>query len=102
VKPDPKIQFFKVLESHDVNNEPTRESLVRYRQLIGPDYYTLRNGPPLTPSDPGQFVFAIDLTTPVNIPVIAVNAVAAALNQLCFLGKAKAITFRTRCLRGFP
>jgi hypothetical protein len=37
VKPDPKIQFFKVPGSHDVNNEPTRESLVRYRQLIGPD-----------------------------------------------------------------
>ena len=52
VKPDPKIQFFSVPGNYDVNNEPTGESLVRYRQLIGPDYYTFRNGPPLTASDP--------------------------------------------------
>jgi hypothetical protein len=38
-------------------------------------------------------VFAIDLHTSVNVPVIAVSAVAAALNQLCLLGKAKVITY---------
>jgi predicted MPP superfamily phosphohydrolase len=38
-KLDPKIRFFSVPGDHDVDNEPTRESMVRYRQLIGPDYY---------------------------------------------------------------
>jgi len=39
-KLDPNIQFSSVPRNHDVDNEPTRESLVRYRQIVGPDYRT--------------------------------------------------------------
>jgi hypothetical protein len=37
---DPAIQLFNVPGNHDVENEPTPQSLARYRQLFGPDYYT--------------------------------------------------------------
>jgi serine/threonine-protein phosphatase CPPED1 len=40
----PGIRLFNVAGNHDVENEPTRESLARYRELFGPDYYTFRVG----------------------------------------------------------
>ncbi len=43
-KLDPKIKLYSVAGNHDVGNEPTRESLARYRERFGPDYYTFRVG----------------------------------------------------------
>jgi 3',5'-cyclic AMP phosphodiesterase CpdA len=43
-KLNPAIQFYSVPGNHDVENEPTRESLARYREAFGPDYYTFRAG----------------------------------------------------------
>jgi predicted phosphodiesterase len=43
-KLDPRIRLFSVAGNHDVENEPTAESLARYRKRIGPDYYTFRIG----------------------------------------------------------
>lgn len=43
-KLDPKIRLFEVPGNHDVGNEPTRESLVRYRERYGPDYYSFQMG----------------------------------------------------------
>jgi len=40
----PGIRLFSVPGNHDVENEPTRESLARYRERFGPDYYTFRIG----------------------------------------------------------
>ena len=40
----PGIRLFSLPGNHDVENEPTRESLERYRELFGPDYYTFRAG----------------------------------------------------------
>ncbi len=40
----PGIRLFNVAGNHDVENEPTRESLARYRERFGPDYYTFRVG----------------------------------------------------------
>jgi 3',5'-cyclic AMP phosphodiesterase CpdA len=40
----PAIKLYSVPGNHDVGNEPTRESLARYRQRFGPDYYTFRSG----------------------------------------------------------
>jgi 3',5'-cyclic AMP phosphodiesterase CpdA len=41
---DPKIRLFNVPGNHDVGNEPTKESLAKYRERFGPDYYTFRVG----------------------------------------------------------
>jgi DNA repair exonuclease SbcCD nuclease subunit len=41
---DPKIPLFSLPGNHDVGNEPTAESLARYRERFGPDYYTFRIG----------------------------------------------------------
>src|SRR3954468_13558920 len=43
-KLDPKIRLFSVAGNHDVGNEPTKESLARYRERNGPDYYSFRIG----------------------------------------------------------
>ena len=43
-KLDPKIRLFSVPGNHDVENEPTRETLQRYRERNGPDYYSFRIG----------------------------------------------------------
>jgi len=40
----PGIRLFSLPGNHDVGNEPTRESLARYREGFGPDYYTFRVG----------------------------------------------------------
>jgi 3',5'-cyclic AMP phosphodiesterase CpdA len=41
---DPNIQAFLMPGNHDVGNEPTKESLAKYREQFGPDYYTFRVG----------------------------------------------------------
>jgi 3',5'-cyclic AMP phosphodiesterase CpdA len=38
------IRLFSVPGNHDVENEPTKESLARYRKGFGPDYYTFQVG----------------------------------------------------------
>jgi 3',5'-cyclic AMP phosphodiesterase CpdA len=43
-KLDPKIKLFSVAGNHDVGNEPTKETLARYRERNGPDYYSFRIG----------------------------------------------------------
>jgi 3',5'-cyclic AMP phosphodiesterase CpdA len=43
-KLDSKIRLFSLPGNHDVGNEPTKESLARYRERFGPDYYTFRVG----------------------------------------------------------
>lgn len=43
-KLDPKIRLYSVPGNHDVGNEPTAESLARYRERFGPDYYTFHAG----------------------------------------------------------
>ena len=43
-KLNPKIKLFSVAGNHDVGNEPTKESLARYRERFGPDYYSFRVG----------------------------------------------------------
>jgi predicted phosphodiesterase len=43
-KLDPKIRLFSIPGNHDVQNEPTPESLAAYRASFGPDYYTFRIG----------------------------------------------------------
>jgi 3',5'-cyclic AMP phosphodiesterase CpdA len=41
-KLDPHIKLYNVPGNHDVGNEPTAESLARYRERFGPDYYSFR------------------------------------------------------------
>jgi 3',5'-cyclic AMP phosphodiesterase CpdA len=41
---DSNIQVFLMPGNHDVGNEPTKESLAKYREQFGPDYYTFRVG----------------------------------------------------------
>jgi len=41
---DPKIRSISVPGNHDVENTPTPESLNRYRQKFGPDWYAFRHG----------------------------------------------------------
>ena len=41
---DPNIRLFLMPGNHDVGNEPTKESLAKYREQFGPDYYTFRVG----------------------------------------------------------
>ncbi len=43
-KLNPAIKLYSVPGNHDVGNEPTAESLARYRERMGPDYYTFRSG----------------------------------------------------------
>jgi 3',5'-cyclic AMP phosphodiesterase CpdA len=43
-KLDPAIRLFSLPGNHDVGNEPTKETLARYRERFGPDYYTFRVG----------------------------------------------------------
>ena len=41
---DTKIRLFNVPGNHDVENEPTTQTLARYRERFGPDYYSFRVG----------------------------------------------------------
>jgi 3',5'-cyclic AMP phosphodiesterase CpdA len=41
---DKSIRLFLMPGNHDVGNEPTKESLAKYREQFGPDYYTFRVG----------------------------------------------------------
>jgi 3',5'-cyclic AMP phosphodiesterase CpdA len=41
-KLDPSIKLYNVAGNHDVGNEPTPESLERYRRRFGADYYSFR------------------------------------------------------------
>ena len=41
---DKNIRLFLMPGNHDVGNEPTKESLAKYREQFGPDYYTFRVG----------------------------------------------------------
>jgi serine/threonine-protein phosphatase CPPED1 len=43
-KLDPAIKLYSLPGNHDVGNEPTKESLARYRERFGPDYYAFRSG----------------------------------------------------------
>ena len=43
-KLDRRIRLFNVPGNHDVENEPTAQTLARYRKRFGPDYYTFRIG----------------------------------------------------------
>src|ERR1019366_4963872 len=43
-KLDKSIRLFLMPGNHDVGNEPTEESLAKYREQFGPDYYTFRVG----------------------------------------------------------
>jgi serine/threonine-protein phosphatase CPPED1 len=43
-KLDSKIPLYSIPGNHDVGNEPTAETLARYRERNGPDYYTFRSG----------------------------------------------------------
>lgn len=43
-KLNPAIKLYSVPGNHDVGNEPTKETLARYRERFGPDYYTFRSG----------------------------------------------------------
>jgi 3',5'-cyclic AMP phosphodiesterase CpdA len=43
-KLDPAIKLYSVPGNHDVQNEPTAESLAAYRERFGPDYYTFQSG----------------------------------------------------------
>jgi 3',5'-cyclic AMP phosphodiesterase CpdA len=42
---DPSIHLYNVAGNHDVENDPTPESIAAYRKNIGPDYYSFREGP---------------------------------------------------------
>lgn len=41
---NPSISLYNVAGNHDVGNIPTPESLTRYRDEFGPDYYTFEKG----------------------------------------------------------
>ena len=43
-KLDPAIKLYSLPGNHDVQNEPTAESLALYRERFGPDYYTFQSG----------------------------------------------------------
>ncbi len=43
-KLDRGIPLYSVAGNHDVGNEPTPESLARYRERFGRDYYTFKSG----------------------------------------------------------
>jgi serine/threonine-protein phosphatase CPPED1 len=65
---DRGIRLFNVAGNHDVENEPTQETLTRYRKRFGPDYYTFRVG------DVAGFVLDSSLEQhPQNVPEEAVR-----------------------------
>src|SRR6185503_57503 len=41
---DPSIKLYVMPGNHDVGNEPTPESLAKYRERFGPDYFAFRSG----------------------------------------------------------
>lgn len=41
---DPSIHLYSAPGNHDVENDPTPESIAAYRKNIGPDYYSFREG----------------------------------------------------------
>lgn len=43
-KLDPSIHLYAVAGNHDVGNEPTPESLAKYRADFGPDFYSFQEG----------------------------------------------------------
>ena len=43
-KLDKAIPLYNVAGNHDVENEPTPESVAAYRKAFGPDHYTFRSG----------------------------------------------------------
>src|SRR5262249_2022118 len=43
-KLDPGIKLYSVPGNHDVENQPTPETLAAYRKKFGPDYYSFRSG----------------------------------------------------------
>jgi 3',5'-cyclic AMP phosphodiesterase CpdA len=43
-KLDKAIPLYNVAGNHDVDNEPTPESVAAYRKAFGPDHYTFRSG----------------------------------------------------------
>lgn len=43
-KLDKSIPLYNVAGNHDVENEPTPESVAAYRKSFGPDHYTFRSG----------------------------------------------------------
>jgi len=43
-KLDPAIKLYHLAGNHDVQNQPTAESLALYRERFGPDYYTFQSG----------------------------------------------------------
>ena len=60
---DPSIRLYSMPGNHDLGNEPTKESLARYREHFGPDYYTFRVG------DIAGFVLNSTLAkAPQNVP----------------------------------
>jgi len=70
-KLDRKIRLFNVAGNHDVENEPTRETLAQYRKRFGPDYYTFRVG------DIAGFVLDSSLEQhPQNVPEEAARMAA--------------------------
>lgn len=40
----PSIPLYLVAGNHDVENDPTKESLRAYREIFGPDWYSFREG----------------------------------------------------------
>lgn len=44
-KVDKSIHVYNVAGNHDVDNDPTPQTLATYRKNFGPDYYTFREGP---------------------------------------------------------
>ncbi|SPE35532.1 Metallophosphoesterase [Candidatus Sulfopaludibacter sp. SbA6] len=70
-KLDRKIRLFNVAGNHDVENEPTRETLAKYRKRFGPDFYTFRVG------DIAGFVLDSSLEQhPQNVPEEAARMAA--------------------------
>ena len=41
---DPAIKLYNVAGNHDVENQPSPETLAAYRAKFGPDYYSFRSG----------------------------------------------------------
>jgi 3',5'-cyclic AMP phosphodiesterase CpdA len=81
-KLNPSIKLYNVAGNHDVQNEPTNESLAQYRKRFGPDYYTFRIG------EIAGFVLDSSLVQhPQNVPEEATKMEAWLKTEL---GKARA------------
>jgi serine/threonine-protein phosphatase CPPED1 len=65
-KVDPAIRVYSMPGNHDVGNEPTKESLAAYRERLGPDYYSFRNG-----AIAGFVLDSGPLKAPQNVPAEA-------------------------------